>query len=146
MRKGGARDEEGATQIDALLEIPGFRRRVADPAGDSDPCRVDEHVQPTMGLDVLGDEPVAILLGRHIRRHDRGVDTEPCARRLQPVQLAPRERERVSLLAEHLRDREADPRRTTGDESRRHAAILAQNERRPPRCGAFVGNGRGGTG
>ena len=50
-------DEEGAAEVDRLLEIPGLRRRVADRAGDPDAGRVDEHVEAAVALEVLGDEP-----------------------------------------------------------------------------------------
>ena len=51
-----ARDEEGAAKIDRLLEIPRLRRRVAGRSRNPDAGRVDEHIDPAVELEVLGDE------------------------------------------------------------------------------------------
>ena len=85
----GPRDEEGAAQVDGLLEVPRLRLGLADRAGDPDPGRVDQHVEAAVGRDVLGDEPRAILLGRHVRLR-RSSGLKAVAGRLEPFQLAAR--------------------------------------------------------
>ena len=100
--------------IAGLLEIPGLRRRVADRARDPDARRVDEHVDPAMVLEVLGNEPETIVLARHVCLDDRGV--QAFAGGLEAVEPPAGERQGIALLGEHPRDREADPGRATGDE------------------------------
>ena len=81
---------------------------------DADPGRVDEHVEAAVALDVLGDEPAAVVLARDVGLDDRGA--EALAGRFEPLELAAGERQGIALLRQHLRDREADPGRATGDE------------------------------
>ena len=82
--------------------------------GDADPGRVDEDVEAAVELQVLGDEPDAIVLARHVGLHDRGVEALP--RGFEAVELPSGERQAIALLRQHLRDGETDPGRATGDE------------------------------
>ena len=93
---------------------------VADAAGDSDAGGVDEHVEPSVGLDVLCDEPRAVVLVLDVGCDRLGV--ELARGRLEPLELARSQRQVVALLAEHAGDRKADPRRATGDEGARARA------------------------
>jgi hypothetical protein len=56
------RDEEEAAEVDADLEVEMLRREILDVAGDADPGRVDEDVQPAEALAVRRDEPGAVVL------------------------------------------------------------------------------------
>ena len=62
MRERLAGDEEGAAQVDGLLEVPAFVVVSPIVPGDPDAGRVDEHVEATVRLEVLGDERARILV------------------------------------------------------------------------------------
>ena len=109
-----ARDEERAAEVDGLLEVELLRLHVADPAGDAHAGRVDEHVEPAVGLEVRRDEPRAVVLAADVDRDGGRARARP--RPPRAARPSGREREPVALLAEHPRDREADPRRASRDE------------------------------
>ena len=67
-----------------------------------------------MALHVLGDEPDAVVLARDVCLDDRGV--QALAGGFEAFELPSGERQAIALLRQHLRDREADPGRATGDE------------------------------
>ena len=58
--------------------------------------------------------PEAIVLARHVRLDDQGI--QPLPGGFEPIELAPGEGQRIALLRQHSRDREADSGRATGDE------------------------------
>ena len=65
-RDRGLRDEEESAQVDADLEVEVLGREVLDVAGDADPGRVDEDVEPAEPLAVRRDEPRAVLFARDV--------------------------------------------------------------------------------
>src|SRR6185503_18589254 len=117
--QGLARHEERAAQVHGLLEIELLRAHVADPSRDPDPRAVDEHVEPSVSLDVRRDEARACLLVADVDRERRGVELG--CRGLEPLDVACGERQREPVLAQHPTDREPDARRASGHESARHA-------------------------
>ena len=114
MRERRTGDEEGTAQVDRLLEIPGLRLGVAARPCDPEAGGVDEHVHAPVELHMLGHEPGAVVLERHVSRNDRGV--EALAGDLESLEPPPGEREGVPLLPQHPGDGETDPRRAAGDE------------------------------
>ena len=90
-----------------------------DRAADSDPGRVDEHVEPAEALAMLGDDSRAI-----VRVSDVGGDrdgAELLCSRLHALRTPRGERQGVPLVPQHARNCEADARGAAGDERAFHS-------------------------
>ena len=124
-------DEHEASHVDRQLAVDVLELRVLDAGRNADPRRVDEQVEAAVALDVLGDRTLAIL-----RLGDIGCDgvgAELGGGRLDLFGRPRRQCQRESLVAQHPRDRQADPRRTPRDECRRQGFDYRRNVERNTR-------------
>ncbi len=114
-----ARDEQQPAQVDAELQVDVLRLQRLDRAADPDAGRVDEHVHPAEALGVCSattrTQSSSLLVSAAI-----AVRVELGCGRFDLLACAGGERQLESFFAQHARDREADPRRSSGDECARH--------------------------
>ena len=110
-------DEEEAAQVDADLEVEVPRRQILDAARRSrSPAELTSMSSRRSAPRWAATRACALVGVPDVRRHRFGAELG--RGRLDLLDAARDERQPEALVAQHAGDREADPRRASGDERR----------------------------
>ena len=112
-------EEDDRAQVDVELEIDPLGGDLGDGGADADAGVVDQHVQAPPALAVRRDDALDVVLVGHVAGDllDLEAVVAQCGDRVgELLRPARGDGQPVALLAQHARDREADPARGSGDE------------------------------
>ena len=118
-----------ARRLTAELHVEVLGLDLLHRRADPDAGVVDQHVEPAVGLAVLGEDADHVLLVGHVggdALHLEAVGAEALGGALELLGTPRRDGQGVALFAEHAGDRQPDPARRSGDQCRslRQVALL----------------------
>src|SRR3954452_19629205 len=128
----GAEDQR--PQVDGELHVEVLGLDLLHRRPDPDPGVVDEDVEPPVLLPVGGEDGDDMVLLGHVggdRLDLEAFAAQPFGSLLKLLRTPGRDRQRVALFAERLRDREPDPARRPGHQCRSISHPISSSSRTP---------------
>ena len=132
-----ARPDDQRAQIHRQLHVEVLRLDLVHRRPDPDPGVVHQHVEPPVGLAVGVEEADDLLLARHVRGDalDLGARRPDLLDgRLELLRPPRRDRQRIAVLAQGLRDRQPDAARCPRDQCRALGQAVTPLARRQVRA------------